>query len=56
MINNTRRLDAEGHFRTDVSYLADLEAYLADLRRSRERLLGAFDADPVGDRRGDALR
>jgi integrase len=35
-----------GHFRTDVSYLPDLEAYLADLRRSRERLLGAFDADP----------
>jgi hypothetical protein len=34
-----------GHFRTDVSYLPDLEAYLADLRRSRERLLGAFDAD-----------
>jgi hypothetical protein len=35
-----------GHFRTDVSYLPDLEAYLADLRRSRERLLGSFDADP----------
>lgn len=34
-----------GHFRTDVSYLPNLEAYLADLRRSRERLLGAFDAD-----------
>ena len=34
-----------GHFRTDVSYLPDLEAYLADLRRNRERLLGAFEAD-----------
>ena len=34
-----------GHFRTDVSYLPDLEAYLADLRRSRERLISAFDAD-----------
>ncbi|MFE9484728.1 hypothetical protein ACFYNM_39880 [Streptomyces spororaveus] len=26
------------HFRTDVSYLPDLQAYLADLLRSRERL------------------
>ncbi|MGP4021261.1 tyrosine-type recombinase/integrase [Saccharopolyspora sp. 5N708] len=34
-----------GFFRTDVSYLPDLEAYLADLRRSRERLLSTFDAD-----------
>ncbi|MBT2542914.1 transposase [Streptomyces sp. ISL-44] len=34
-----------GHFRTDVSYLPDLEAYLADLLRSRERLLAAIDAD-----------
>ncbi|WP_405933502.1 hypothetical protein [Streptomyces sp. NBC_00827] len=33
-----------GHFRTDVSYLPDLEAYLADLLRSRERL-AAFTAD-----------
>lgn len=33
-----------GHFRTDVSYLPDLEAYLADLLRSRERL-AAFSAD-----------
>ncbi|MFG2368857.1 tyrosine-type recombinase/integrase [Streptomyces mirabilis] len=32
------------HFRTDVSYLPDLEAYLADLLRSRERL-AAFAAD-----------
>ncbi|MFG2631183.1 transposase [Streptomyces sp. NPDC048473] len=32
------------HFRTDVSYLPDLEAYLADLLRSRERLT-AFAAD-----------
>ncbi|MEN8650625.1 hypothetical protein ABCR94_30025 [Streptomyces sp. 21So2-11] len=32
------------HFRTDVSYLPDLEAYLADLLRGRERL-AAFTAD-----------
>ncbi|MFD3803687.1 tyrosine-type recombinase/integrase [Streptomyces sp. NPDC058619] len=32
------------HFRTDVSYLPDLEAYLADLMRGRERL-AAFAAD-----------
>ncbi|MEU1631203.1 tyrosine-type recombinase/integrase [Streptomyces sp. NPDC020096] len=34
-----------GHFRTDASYLPDLEAYLADLLRNRERLLATFDAD-----------
>lgn len=34
-----------GHFRTDVSYLPDLETYLADLLRNRERLLAAIDAD-----------
>jgi hypothetical protein len=33
------------HFRTDVSYLPDLQAYLADLLRSRERLMSAFEAD-----------
>ncbi|MFJ3176403.1 hypothetical protein ACIPJK_37350 [Streptomyces roseus] len=33
------------HFRTDVSYLPDLERYLADLLRSRERLMSAFEAD-----------
>ncbi|MFD6893472.1 tyrosine-type recombinase/integrase [Rhodococcus sp. NPDC060086] len=33
------------HFSTDVSYLPDLEAYLADLLRSRERLHAAFAAD-----------
>jgi hypothetical protein len=34
------------HFRTDASYLPDLEAYLGDLLRNRERLLAAnFDAD-----------
>ncbi|WP_245819563.1 tyrosine-type recombinase/integrase [Rhodococcoides yunnanense] len=33
------------HFATDVSYLPDLEAYLADLLRSRERLRSALDAD-----------
>jgi integrase len=34
-----------GHFRTDVSYLPDLEAYLADLLRSRERLIAMTDVD-----------
>lgn len=34
-----------GHFRTDVSYLPDLEAYLADLLRTRERLLASIEAD-----------
>lgn len=39
------RLLGCGHFRTDVSYLPDLEAYLADLLRNRERLAAAIDAD-----------
>jgi hypothetical protein len=34
-----------GHFRTDVSYLPDLETYLSDLLRSRERLLAAVEVD-----------
>ncbi|MEV8064149.1 site-specific integrase [Streptomyces antimycoticus] len=34
-----------GHFRTDASYLPDLEAYLGDLLRNRERLAAALDAD-----------
>ncbi|MFJ4613816.1 hypothetical protein [Streptomyces griseus] len=33
------------HFRTDVSYLPDLERYLADLLSSRERLMSTFEAD-----------
>ncbi|MFB8142114.1 tyrosine-type recombinase/integrase [Streptomyces parvus] len=33
------------HFRTDVSYLPDLESYLADLLRSRERLAAFVNAD-----------
>lgn len=33
------------HFRTDVSYLPDLHAYLDDLLRNRERLLAASDID-----------
>ncbi|MGW0664557.1 tyrosine-type recombinase/integrase [Streptodolium elevatio] len=33
------------HFRTDVSFLPDLEAYLSDLLRTRERLLASVDAD-----------
>lgn len=35
-----------GHFRTDASYLPDLEAYVADLLRNRERIrAAAIDAD-----------
>nr|WP_237534386.1 transposase [Streptomyces sp. SID3343] len=34
-----------GHFRTDISYLPDLEAYLADLLRNRERLAAFTHAD-----------
>lgn len=33
------------HFSTDVSYLPDLRAHLADLLRSRELLMSAFEAD-----------
>lgn len=33
------------HFRTDVSYLPDLQAHLDDLLRNRERLLSAGDLD-----------
>ncbi|MEU5246213.1 hypothetical protein AB0G81_19235 [Streptomyces asoensis] len=33
------------HYSTDVSYLPDLQAHLADLLRSRERLMSAFEAD-----------
>jgi len=33
------------HFRTDVSYLPDLKAYLDDLLRTRERLRAATDID-----------
>ncbi|MFC4117485.1 hypothetical protein [Nonomuraea zeae] len=38
------------HFRTDVSYLPDLQSYLDDLLRNRERLLAAADVDEL--RRG----
>src|SRR5680860_1863835 len=34
------------HFRTDVSYLPDLQAYLDDLLRNRERVLAATDIEP----------
>ena len=33
------------HFRTDVSYLPDLKAYLHDLLRDRERVLAATELD-----------
>ncbi|WP_371666794.1 hypothetical protein OG985_03750 [Streptomyces sp. NBC_00289] len=33
------------HYSTDVSYLPELQAHLADLLRSRERLMSAFEAD-----------
>jgi hypothetical protein len=36
------------HFRTDVSYLPDLTAYLDDLLRTRERLTAALAAAPSG--------
>jgi hypothetical protein len=45
LIGNTHRLDTEGHFSTDISYLPDLERYLADLLRHRERLTATLDAD-----------
>jgi integrase len=34
-----------GHFRTDISYLPDLHAYLDDMLRNRERVLAATDVD-----------
>src|SRR5256714_14098886 len=34
-----------GHFNTDISYLPDLERYLTDLLRHRERLVATLDAD-----------
>lgn len=34
-----------GHFSTDISYLPDLERYLADLLRHRERLAATLDAE-----------
>ncbi|MEU4420992.1 site-specific integrase [Actinoplanes sp. NPDC024001] len=34
-----------GHFSTDISYLPDLERYLADLLRHRERLTATINAD-----------
>jgi len=33
------------HFRTDISYLPDLQTYLDDLLRSRERILATTDID-----------
>ena len=33
------------HFRTDVSFLPDLQAHLDDLLRNRERLVAATDVD-----------
>jgi hypothetical protein len=33
------------HFSTDISSLPDLETYLADLLRNRERLLATVEAD-----------
>ncbi|MGH3191826.1 MAG: hypothetical protein ACRDOL_32205, partial [Streptosporangiaceae bacterium] len=43
LIGNTHRLDTEDHFRTDVSHLPDLTAYLDDLLQTRERLAAAID-------------
>ena len=44
------------HFRTDVSYLPDLQAYLDDLLRTRERLLRRHRPRRLGTRRSHALR
>lgn len=41
------------HFRTDVSYLPDLNAHLADLLRNREKLLAAQDLEDWA--RGETL-
>ncbi|MGI8869761.1 MAG: transposase, partial [Mycobacteriales bacterium] len=41
------------HFRTDVSYLPDLQAYLDDLLRTRERLLATTDLEDWA--RADAM-
>jgi hypothetical protein len=38
-----------GHFRTDASYLPDLNAYLGDLLRTRERRTAALAAAPGPD-------
>ena len=43
------------HFRTDVSYLPDLHAYLDDLLRNREKLLASNRYRRLGARRGDAI-
>jgi len=43
------------HFRTDISYLPDLHAYLDDLLRTRERLLGHHRPRPLGTRRSHAV-
>lgn len=43
--SNTHRLGTEDHFRTDVTYLPDLQAYLDDLLRNRERLLADSELD-----------
>ncbi len=39
------RCAGRDHFRTDVSYLPDLHAYLDDLLRNRERVLAAAEID-----------
>ena len=44
------------HFRTDVSYLPDLQAYLDDLLRNRERVLASHRPRRLGTRRGHPLR
>ena len=44
------------HFRTDVSYLPDLTAYLDDLLRTRERLAAASRPRRLGPRRRHAVR
>lgn len=43
------------HFRTDVSYLPDLQAYLEDLLRNRERVLAATDLELESWAQAEAL-
>jgi chromosome segregation ATPase len=41
--SNTARLDTEGHFRSDPSYLPELKSYLQQLLADREQIRSATD-------------
>jgi hypothetical protein len=47
LIDNTHRLDTEGFYRPDPSYLPALEQHIADLRADRETALAIGAADYV---------